>query len=141
MVAGLPPRFDQAFETTVMLVEMQSRNVFRCQTLSLTSCRTGSQLPGCHPDDRNVMYAMDEEAPERITGPRLSGREVEVLRTWLICETKEAAGRVLFISPATVSTHIVRIRDKYEAAGRPANTKATLLARALQDGMITVDEL
>ncbi|WP_237341959.1 LuxR C-terminal-related transcriptional regulator [Williamsia soli] len=85
------------------------------------------------------MYTMDE-APQA-TRPTLSEREVEVLRTWLICDTKEEAGRALFIGAATVSTHIARVRGKYDAAGRPANTKAALLARALQDGLITVDEL
>lgn len=87
------------------------------------------------------MYTMDEAATGRAVRPTLTEREVEVLRTWLICDTKEAAGRILFIAPATVSTHIVRIRDKYEVVGRTANTKAALLARALQDGLITVDEL
>ncbi|WP_372436057.1 LuxR C-terminal-related transcriptional regulator [Williamsia soli] len=73
--------------------------------------------------------------------PTLSAREVEVLRTWLICDSKEATARALYISGATVSTHITRIRDKYDAVGRPAATKASLLARALQDGLIGVDEL
>ena len=75
------------------------------------------------------------------TRPSLSAREIEVLRAWLVCDTKDAAARTLFISGTTVNTHITRIRDKYEAAGRPAVTKAILLARALQDGYITVDEL
>ncbi len=87
------------------------------------------------------MNTMDEADTGRAVRPALTEREIEVLRTWLICDTKEAAGRLLFITPATVSTHIVRIRDKYEAVGRTANTKAALLARALQDGLITVEEL
>ena len=76
-----------------------------------------------------------------LTRPSLSAREIEVLRTWLVCNTKDAAARSLFITGSTVNTHITRIRDKYDAAGRPAVTKAILLARALQDGHITVDEL
>ncbi|WP_414731665.1 LuxR C-terminal-related transcriptional regulator [Williamsia sp.] len=83
---------------------------------------------------------MDEKAA-RATGPRLTKREIEVLRTWLICDTKEEVGRSLFIGAATVNTHISRIRGKYEAVGRPATTKAALLARALQDGLMTIDEL
>jgi DNA-binding CsgD family transcriptional regulator len=81
------------------------------------------------------------EAPATVTRPSLSVREIEVLRTWLVCDTKEAAARTLFITSATVNTHITRIRDKYEAVGRPAATKATLLARALQDGLMAVEEL
>ncbi|WP_255327770.1 hypothetical protein [Nocardia sp. 348MFTsu5.1] len=40
-----------------------------------------------------------------------------------------------------MNTHVARIRDKYDAVGRPAASKSTLLARALQDGLITVEEL
>lgn len=71
----------------------------------------------------------------------LSAREVEVLRTWLVSDTKETAARALYVSHSTVNTHITRIRSKYQDAGRPATTKTALLARALQDGLITVEEL
>jgi DNA-binding CsgD family transcriptional regulator len=73
--------------------------------------------------------------------PPLSDREIEVLRTWFVCDSKEAAARILFITAATVNTHITRIRDKYDAVGRSATSKTSLLARALQDGFITVEEL
>lgn len=73
--------------------------------------------------------------------PALSDREIEVLRWWVLCDTKEDVGRHLFISEATVNTHISRIRAKYDAVGRPGSTKATLLARALQDGIVHIDEL
>lgn len=73
--------------------------------------------------------------------PHLSAREREVLITWVKCDSKIEAGNQLFLSIGTVNTHIARIRGKYAAAGRPANTKAALLARALQDGLITPDEL
>lgn len=71
----------------------------------------------------------------------LSRREVEVLRVWLLCDTKADVAQQLFIAPGTVNTHLSRIRDKYAAAGREASTKAALLVRALQDGLITIDEL
>lgn len=87
------------------------------------------------------MMDTKDDAVARATVPALTEREIEVLRAWLMCDTKEAAGRLLYVSAATVNTHISRIRGKYEAAGRPAGTKATLLARALQDGLITVEEL
>ncbi|MFT4086165.1 MAG: LuxR C-terminal-related transcriptional regulator [Gordonia sp. (in: high G+C Gram-positive bacteria)] len=75
-------------------------------------------------------------------GPRplLSAREVEVLTVWLRTESKREAAAALFISPSTVSTHIVRIRAKYTAVGRDASTKSTLFARAVQDGYISLDE-
>lgn len=53
---------------------------------------------------------------------------------------RQEAAQLLFISAATVSTHITRIRHKYAAVGRPANRKAVLLARALQDELTTLDD-
>lgn len=75
--------------------------------------------------------------PER---PALSAREVEVLLAWLGTLSKEDAAAQLNISPATVGTHILRIRSKYRHAHRPAPSKAHLLARAIQDGYTTLDE-
>ncbi|MGW0018732.1 LuxR C-terminal-related transcriptional regulator [Rhodococcus sp. NPDC003382] len=73
--------------------------------------------------------------------PTLSAREVEILREWLMSDSKSKAAARLFVAPTTVSTHIARIRDKYALVGRAAPTKAMLLARALQDGLIDIDEL
>ncbi|WP_081907164.1 MULTISPECIES: LuxR C-terminal-related transcriptional regulator [Actinomycetes] len=78
---------------------------------------------------------------ERRRAPRLSNRELEVLRAWVLTDSKQAAASQLFITPATVNTHITRIRTKYADLGRPATTKATLLARAIQDGVINLDDL
>lgn len=71
----------------------------------------------------------------------LSEREVEVLVAWLHLDTKEAVGRRLHISVGTVNTHLTRVRVKFAAAGRPAPTKAALLARAVQDGHVDLDAL
>jgi DNA-binding CsgD family transcriptional regulator len=73
--------------------------------------------------------------------PHLSAREREVLIAWVRCDSKAQVGNELYLSIATVNTHIARIRDKYAAVGRPAGTKAALLARALQDGLIALDDL
>jgi DNA-binding CsgD family transcriptional regulator len=81
-------------------------------------------------------------APTRTySSPQLSARETEILREWLLCESKSEAASRLFVTTATVSTHIARIRDKYMRVGRPANTKTSLLVRALQDGVVSIDEL
>jgi DNA-binding CsgD family transcriptional regulator len=72
--------------------------------------------------------------------PRLTAREIEVLRCWVKHDTKSSAADELFITTATVNTHVNRIRVKYAQSGRPANTKAALLVRALQDGYIDIDE-
>jgi DNA-binding CsgD family transcriptional regulator len=73
--------------------------------------------------------------------PQLSNREIEVLRAWVLTDSKQAAASRLFIASSTVNTHITRIRNKYADVGRPATTKAALLARAIQDGVIDLDDL
>ena len=40
----------------------------------------------------------------------------------------------------TVRQYIDRARIKYARAGRPAPTKAALLARAIEDGIVTAEE-
>lgn len=73
--------------------------------------------------------------------PGLTAREIAVLRSWLKSDSKPVASAELRISVGTVNTHITRIRGKYAAVGRRAPTKMSLLARALQDGIIRLDEL
>ncbi|MFI6165488.1 helix-turn-helix transcriptional regulator [Nocardia sp. NPDC051052] len=73
--------------------------------------------------------------------PALSARELEVLLAWLRCDTKVEVGRRLYISLGTVNTYLSRVREKYVAVGRPAPTKAALVARLLQDGLIDIAEL
>lgn len=79
-------------------------------------------------------------SPKR-TDPGLSAREVEVLIAWITQDSKAAVSAELFIAPGTVNTHLSRIRLKYHQSGRTASTKAALLARAVQDGLIGLDEL
>lgn len=76
--------------------------------------------------------------PER---PQLSTRELEVLLEWFKCESKQLAADRLGLSPRTIASYLDRIRIKYANTGRPASTKATLVARAIQDGLIGPDEL
>lgn len=73
--------------------------------------------------------------------PHLTKREREVLVAWFQTENKDVVGRRLFIEPSTVRTHLQRARAKYAAVGRPAPTKAALIARAIQDGVLSVDDL
>lgn len=72
--------------------------------------------------------------------PQLSSREIEVLLAWFDADSKEAAAARLYISAATVSTHVTRIRAKYAACGRPAKTKSSLFARAVQDGHTRLED-
>ncbi|MGV9710140.1 LuxR C-terminal-related transcriptional regulator [Gordonia sp. NPDC003424] len=73
--------------------------------------------------------------------PDLTQREIEVLRTWLLLDSKVLVTQELHIAMGTVNTHLTRIRAKYTAVGRRARTKASLAARALQDGFLSIDEL
>ena len=75
------------------------------------------------------------------TRPALSAREAEVLVEWFQSESKEFVAHRLGISASTVNSHLERIRVKYARIGREAPTKAALVARAIQDGLIGVDDL
>lgn len=81
------------------------------------------------------------DPPHRYADPELSPREREVLLAWVECDSKVAVADALFIALGTVNTHLARIRIKYEAVGREARTKAALVARALQDGLVELDDL
>jgi two-component system, NarL family, nitrate/nitrite response regulator NarL len=73
--------------------------------------------------------------------PVLSARETEVLVEWFQSESKDFVAQRLGISVNTVNTHLERIRIKYALGGREAPTKAALVARAIQDGLVQLDDL
>ncbi|MGV0788561.1 LuxR C-terminal-related transcriptional regulator [Mycolicibacterium sp. XJ2] len=73
--------------------------------------------------------------------PELTHREQQVLIAWFQTENKNAVAERLYIEPSTVATHLQRVRAKYAAVGRPAPTKAALVARAIQDEILSVDDL
>ncbi|RZT83930.1 LuxR family two component transcriptional regulator [Pseudonocardia sediminis] len=90
---------------------------------------TGPMLGGVLAGDRR---------PDR---PALSAREREVLLAWFESESKNLVAHRLHLSVKTVDTYITRVRAKYADAGRPASSKAALVARALQDGLVGLGEL
>ena len=73
--------------------------------------------------------------------PGLTRREREVLKAWFQTESKDIVAKRLHLAPTTVRTHLQRVRAKYAAAGRPAATKPQLVARAVQDGILSVEDL
>ena len=95
-------------------------------------------VPGATNSDDSGCECGTSVSAER---PVLTEREIEVLRAWLMLDTKPAVAQELFISLGTVNTHLTRIRAKYSEVGRPAPTKAALVARAVQDGLISLGEL
>lgn len=78
-----------------------------------------------------------------IRGRRVSRRSVHfaTLRAWFASSSKRLAARRLNTSPKTVEIYLDRVRTKYAAVGRSASTKSPLVVRALEDGLITLDEL
>lgn len=98
-------------------------------------------MNGSMTENRGTARQFDEYAPQPRPVPRLTRREIEVLRAWIKADSKKEAAALLYISLGTMNTHLARVREKYEAVGRPAPTKAGLVARALQDGWIALDEL
>lgn len=79
-----------------------------------------------------------DDRPHR---PRLSPRESQVLLEWFHSESKEMVARRLHLTVHRVNSCLERVRIKYANVGREAPTKAALVARALQDGLITTDDL
>lgn len=73
--------------------------------------------------------------------PILSEREREVLLAWFESDSKSLVARRFHLSTSTVDTYINRVRIKYAELGRPATTKAALVARALQDGFVDLAAL
>ncbi|MGW5924184.1 helix-turn-helix transcriptional regulator [Nocardia fluminea] len=82
-----------------------------------------------------------EHAVRRWAVPGLSPRELEVMLAWILSDSKSEVCQSLYLAPGTVNTHLTRIREKYGKVGRPAPTKAALLARALQDGHLQLDQI
>jgi DNA-binding NarL/FixJ family response regulator len=81
---------------------------------------------------------VSDESADR---PKLSPREIEVLRAWFASSSKELVAAKLHITVKTVDTYIARVRVKYANVGRAARTKSELVSRALDDGIITLAEL
>ncbi|MCX4704497.1 response regulator transcription factor [Streptomyces sp. NBC_01352] len=77
----------------------------------------------------------------RADRPQLSAREENVLIEWFQSESKELVAQRLGISVRTVNSYLDRVRIKYANVGRPARTKASLVARAIQDGLVDVGDL
>ena len=73
--------------------------------------------------------------------PKLTQRQIDVLLEWFQCESKEMVAQKLNLTVHTVNSYLDRIRVKYANVGRRAPTKAALVARAIQDGIVGLDEL
>ncbi len=79
-----------------------------------------------------------DRRPER---PALSDKEREALLLWFQSMSKASVARRMRISEHTVKQYVDRARIKYAKVGRPAASKAALLARAIEDGLVRPDEI
>lgn len=109
-------------------------------------CRLGCLLVSKTDGEASLVAAVLAAAgirpcPSTADRPRLTARERDVLLAWIRCESKRTVAMLCHLSPRTVEGYIDRIRLRYAEVGRPAPTKASLVARALQDGLIALDEL
>lgn len=68
--------------------------------------------------------------------PLLSVREREVLQLYAAGLPGKSVARQLGIGPATAQEYLKRIRAKYGAVGRPAQTRMELYKRAVEDEVI-----
>jgi DNA-binding NarL/FixJ family response regulator len=99
-----------------------------------------------HATARNLPYTPPAMAraisgDTRTGRPALTPREIDVLVNWFTCESKEMVARKLGLSTSTVNSYIDRARVKYANAGREAPTKAALVARAIQAGLVRLEDL
>jgi two-component system, NarL family, nitrate/nitrite response regulator NarL len=80
-------------------------------------------------------------ADQRPARPALSQQEQQALLLWFQGMSKASVARRMSISENTVRQYISRARAKYAATGRGAASKDALLARAIEDGVITPGEV
>ncbi|WP_130865897.1 response regulator transcription factor [Acidipropionibacterium timonense] len=66
--------------------------------------------------------------------PQLSTREVEALTMYAEGMLLPAVARRMDVSDETVKTTLKRVRQKYQAANRPAPSRTELYLRAVEDG-------
>jgi two-component system, NarL family, nitrate/nitrite response regulator NarL len=71
----------------------------------------------------------------------LSRQEQEVLRYLFQGMSHAAIGHILFIATDTVGDYLDRARAKFAAVGRPCRSNTALLARCIEQGFITPQEV
>jgi two-component system, NarL family, nitrate/nitrite response regulator NarL len=101
-----------------------------------TILAAAADIPYVPPQEAGTMAADDR--PDR---PALSEQERTALLLWFQSMSKQAVAARMGIAESTVRQYIQRARIKYANAGRPAPTRTQLLARAIQDGLISASEV
>ncbi|MBK8729618.1 MAG: response regulator transcription factor [Tetrasphaera sp.] len=81
-------------------------------------------------------WAVAVAQDELWTAPNLAPREVEAVRLYAAGMKLTSVARRLAVSEDTARTYLLRARNKYANAGRPAQTKTDLYIRAVEDGIL-----
>ncbi len=81
-------------------------------------------------------WAAAIDADADLADARLSPREREILGLYASGETAVSVAQRTHLSRETIADYITRIRKKYAAAGRPAQSRVDLFRRALEDGLL-----
>jgi DNA-binding NarL/FixJ family response regulator len=84
-----------------------------------------------------ALACLRDPRPER---PKLSAQERAVLVAYASGLTLNAAARQVGVRPETARTYLDRVKAKYRAVGRPAQTKLELVDRVREDGLRTPGE-
>ena len=78
------------------------------------------------------------ESDPDLDAAKLSAQEAKVLRIFADGAKAEVVSSALGIARSTVDDYVRRIRTKYAAIGRPADSKIDLYKRAVEDGHLPV---
>jgi DNA-binding NarL/FixJ family response regulator len=142
---------DSSRQVIVYTMREDRDTILKCLDLGASSYLVKTEGPNhlvhaIHAASQNLPYTPPSMAraistDSRTDRPRLTPREIDVLVSWFACESKDMVARKLGLSVRTVNSYIDRVRIRYANAGRPAPTKAALVARAIQDGLVGLDEL
>jgi DNA-binding NarL/FixJ family response regulator len=92
--------------------------------------------PYTPPSLSGAMAADDD--PNR---PQLAPREIDALRAWCGSRSKGMAAAALGVTVRTSDTYLERARDKCRSLGREASSKSALMARAVEDGLLELEDL
>jgi two-component system response regulator DevR len=81
-------------------------------------------------------WAAAIDADDDLLDAKLSPREREILGLYASGETAYSVASRTGLSRDTIADYITRIRKKYAAAGRPAQSRVDLYRRAMEDGLV-----
>ncbi|QWT25317.1 response regulator transcription factor [Subtercola sp. PAMC28395] len=89
----------------------------------------------------NLEWASAIDADQEFAKAQLGRREQDVLHLYASGLPLKAVAAQLGIAPSTAREYLDRVRAKYVEVGRPAPTKVDLLRRAVEDGILAIDDV